>query len=87
MIIHWVRSVREECLDHILILNENHLSRVLKEYVQYHNHARPHQGLGQHFPISGLMRVNEGIIRSRDNLGGVIHDYYWQDPIQNYTYG
>ena len=77
----WVRSVREECLNHILVLNENHLRRVLKEYTQYYNHARPHQGLGQHFPISGPMRNNEGIIRRRDILGGVIHDYYWQHPI------
>lgn len=48
----WVRSVREECLDQILILNENHLQRVLKEYDKYYNHARPHQGIGQRFPVS-----------------------------------
>jgi putative transposase len=34
----WVRSVREECLDKILVLNDNHLHRVLKEYGQYYNH-------------------------------------------------
>ena len=38
----WVRSIREECLDHILILNESRLSRVLKEYAEYYYHARPH---------------------------------------------
>ena len=48
----WVRSAREECLDQNLILNENHLQRVLKEYDQYYNHARPHQGIGQRFPVS-----------------------------------
>ena len=37
----WVRSVRAECLDHVLILNERHVHRVLKEYVTYFNHARP----------------------------------------------
>jgi transposase InsO family protein len=83
----WVRSVREECLDHILVLNENHFRRVLEEYGQYYNHARPHQGLGQHFPISDPIGVTEGIIRRRDILGGVIHDYYGQPPIQNCTYG
>jgi len=41
----WIRSVREECLDKILILNTQHLQRVLIEYVTYFNHARPHQGL------------------------------------------
>jgi hypothetical protein len=56
----WVRSVREECLDHILIVNENHLRRVLKDYAQYYNHARPHQGLGQSFPVSELTMNKEG---------------------------
>lgn len=74
----WVRSVREECLDHILVSNESHLRRVLKEYADYYNHARPHQGLGQHFPVSGPTRNKEGPIRRRDILGGVIHDYYRQ---------
>src|SRR4030067_2926392 len=52
----WVRSVRVECLDQILILNENNLRRVLKEYGEYYNHARPHQGIGQRFPISAPRR-------------------------------
>jgi len=72
----WVRSVRKECLDQILILNENHLRRVLKEYGEYYNQARPHQGLGQHFPVSGPVRNPAGPIRGRDILGGVIHDYH-----------
>jgi putative transposase len=74
----WVRSIREECLDHILILNENHLHRVLRKYGEYYNHARPHQGLGQHFPVSGPVSNTAGPIRRRDILGGVIHDYYRQ---------
>ena len=43
-------SVRRECLDHVLVLGERHLRRVLVEYVRYFNHARPHQGLGQRMP-------------------------------------
>lgn len=38
----WIRSVREECLDHVLILNEAHLQRVLEEYINYFNTRRPH---------------------------------------------
>lgn len=76
----WIRSVREECLDHILILNESHLHRVLREYGEYYNHARPHQSLDQHFPISGPVSNNGGLIRRRDILGGVIHDYYRPRP-------
>ena len=40
----WVRSVREECLDHLLILNQAHLRRVLKTYAEYYNEARPTGG-------------------------------------------
>jgi transposase InsO family protein len=46
----WVRSVRQECLDHLLIINERHLDLVLREYSQYYNCARPHQGFGQQIP-------------------------------------
>ena len=74
----WVRTVREECLDQILIMDENHLRRVLKEYVEYYNHARPHQGINQHFPISGPARKTRRPIRRRDIIGGMIHDYYRQ---------
>jgi putative transposase len=45
------RSLRQECLDHFLILNEGHLTRVLKEYVKYYNTLRPHQGIKQQLPI------------------------------------
>jgi putative transposase len=74
----WVRSIREECLDHILVINENNLHRVLREYGEYYNTARPHQGLGQHFLVSGQVSNTTGPIHRRDILGGVIHDYYRQ---------
>jgi putative transposase len=79
-----VRSVREECLDQILIINENHLRRVLKEYGEYYNYARPHQGIGQRFPVSVPRREQrtKGPIRRRDILGGVIHDYHRQPSSQ-----
>ena len=71
----WVRSVRQECLDHLLILNQRHLIRVLKEYIDYYNVSRPHQGLDQQVPIP-RPRSPQGVIRCRDVLGGVLHDYY-----------
>ena len=43
-------SVRRECLDHVLILSEKQLHRVLRSYVTYFNEARPHQGIGQQIP-------------------------------------
>jgi len=41
----WVRTVRTECLDWLLILNRTHLERVLRVYVRHYNHERPHRGL------------------------------------------
>src|SRR6266852_8205319 len=43
-------SVRRECLDHLFILQEKQLDRVLHAYVQYFNRARPHQGIKQQIP-------------------------------------
>jgi putative transposase len=72
----WVRTVREECLDHMLIFSEQQLLRVLKEYLAYYNHARPHQGLEQQAPIPFALPLPEGSIRRHAVLGGLIHDYY-----------
>ena len=72
----WVRSVRQECLDHIPIFNDRHLYNVLKEYVGFYNASRPHQGIDQRTPIP-IDRLNkEGTIVRREVLGGIIHDYY-----------
>jgi len=72
----WVRSVREECLDHLLIAGEAHLRRVLTEYVAYYNRDRPHQGLEQRCPVARPAPVRDGPVRRRDRLGGLLHDYY-----------
>jgi putative transposase len=72
----WVRSVREECLDHLLIINERHLEHVLRTYSQYYNQARPHQGLSQQIPESPYQQPEHGTVQRRDMLGGLLHDYY-----------
>jgi hypothetical protein len=71
----WVRTVREECLDCILIFNAAHLRRVVIEFVDYYNTARPHQGIDQQTPIPQA-RPSSGTIQCRNVLGGIIHDYY-----------
>jgi len=74
-------SVRRECLDHFLILSERHLYRVMKQYQQYFNHARPHQGIEQTIPcqpVSGAEPQKGGELISRPVLGGLHHDYHRQ---------
>jgi putative transposase len=73
----WVYTIREECLDHLLILGQRHLRRILLEYVQYYNTARPHQGIQQYAPLP-FPPVQSGPVARRDVLGGIIHDYYRQ---------
>ncbi len=68
--------MREEYLDHLLILNEAHLRRVLTVYVAYYNTARPHQDLDQRTPVTPDRGRSHGPIRRRDLLGGLLHDYY-----------
>jgi putative transposase len=75
----WVRSVRTECLDHLLILGRRHLEHVLGGYVAHYNTERPHRSLelaapaGEPPPVRGSPPAE---IRRRDLLGGVIHEYY-----------
>jgi hypothetical protein len=67
-----VGSVRRGCLDHRLI---RHLLRVLTAYTAFYNERRPHQGLGQQFPVPSPSDPADGPVRCRDVLGGIIHDY------------
>ncbi len=73
-------SVRRECLNHIMILNEVHVRRVLKEYVAYFKQSRPHQGIHQQvpeqagFPEAGACN-KAGRVTAIPVLGGLHHDY------------
>jgi putative transposase len=72
-------SVRRECLDHLFILQEKQLHRVLRAYVQYFNQARPHQGIRQqipdHYSEPGPADREDGKILALPVLGGLHHDY------------
>jgi len=72
----WVRSVREECLDRVIILDQRHLAYILREYAQYFNTARPHQGIAQQIPCPPVGQSRSGRVARRDLPGGVLHDYY-----------
>jgi putative transposase len=69
-------TVRRECLDHVLIVNERHLLAVLKEYATFYNERRPHQALDQGCPVPLARSPSSGPIHSRDVLGGIVHDYH-----------
>jgi hypothetical protein len=76
-------SLRRECLDHFLILSARHLSRIVKEYRDYYDRSRPHQGIGQRIPCRPELPEASpvsGKLSSRPVLHGLHHDYYWQTP-------
>jgi putative transposase len=72
-------SVRQECLDHFLILHEKQLYRLLKTFSVYFNQARPHQGLGQRIPdppVRSTLHPNQSHkMIAVPVLGGLHNDY------------
>jgi putative transposase len=76
----WIRSVRQECLDKLVLLGDWHVRRVLAEYVTFYNTRRPHQGLNQQCPVPLSVVFNEGIVQRRDVLGGIPLDYVRAAP-------
>jgi transposase InsO family protein len=78
----WVRTVRTECLDWLLIWNRAHLERVLRIYVRHYNHQRPHRALGLVPPAGPHQRpptapTVPADVSRRDLLGSLLHEY-WQ---------
>jgi transposase InsO family protein len=69
-----IGSIRRECVDHIVVLGETHLRRVLKSYARYYNEVRTHRSLDKDAPL--LRQVQRsGTIMSHALLGGLHHHY------------
>jgi putative transposase len=74
----WIGSVRRECTDRMLILNERHLARVLAEYETHFNTHRPHRSLRQRPPNprpTAAPSPAAVTLRCRSVLGGLISEY------------
>jgi putative transposase len=70
----FVRSVKEECLDHLILSSEDQLRYVLGEYLRYYHHERIHQGL--HRIIEPQHEGNRGEIICIERLGGLLKSYH-----------
>jgi transposase InsO family protein len=71
----WVRTVRQDCLDHLLVVSRRQLESFLYDYVRHYNQARPHRGLHLAVPEPCSGPGHGGTVRRRDVLGGIIHEY------------
>lgn len=69
-----VRTLRRECLDHIIIVNERHLLQVLGEFIDYYNCHRPHRSVNLEPPVPAVATRN-GRVESHPILGGLHHIY------------
>ena len=69
-----IGSIRRECLDHIIVLGEVHLRRILKSYARYYNEMRTHLALDKDAPLSRTEK-RAGRILCRPILGGLHHEY------------
>lgn len=65
---------RRECLDHVIVVNANHLRRRLRAYIDYYNCDRTHLALGKDAPVSRAVK-HRGRITSRPVPGGMHHRY------------
>jgi putative transposase len=78
----WIRTVRAECLDWLLIIGRGHLEQVLRVYVEHDNAHRPHRALGLKPPDPpagpAAMSEDQGHVHRRDRLGGLLHEYHRQ---------
>ena len=69
-----IGSIRRECLDHLVVLSEAHLRRILQAYARYYNKIRTHRSLDKDAPISRpVQRI--GNITSHALLGGLHRQY------------
>lgn len=69
-----IGSIRRECVDHLIVLDEAHLSGILRSYARYYNNIRAHRSLDEDAPVSRPVR-RIGSIKSRAILGGLHHHY------------
>ena len=71
-----IGSIRRECLDHIIVLNESSLRRILKSYFDYYQHSRTHLSLAKDAPEPRAIQQPElGPVVEITEVGGLHHRY------------
>ena len=71
-----IGSIRRQCLDHLIVLSEGQLRRILREYFGYYNEVRPHQSLEKNSPLPREIEPpTKGGVISIPRVGGLHHRY------------
>ena len=77
-----IGSIRRDCLDHAIVLNESHLKRILTSYFEYYHNDRTHYGLGKDTPVErpAQLRPTKGAkVIELPRVGGLHHRYEWKE--------
>ena len=71
-----IGSIRRECLDHVIVLGESHLRRIVRRYADYYNGARTHLSLDKDSPDERAVQPpNMGTVIGLKHVGGLHHQY------------
>jgi transposase InsO family protein len=75
-----IGSIRRDCLDHVIVMNEHHLRRILKNYFEYYHQDRTHLGLEKDTPVVRAMQSKPtgGKLIKLPRVGGLHHRYMWK---------
>ena len=77
-----IGSIRRDCLDHVIVLNESHLSRILSSYFDYYHYDRTHYGLRKDTPFERSVQprpVKGSKVSELPRVGGLHHRYEWKE--------
>jgi hypothetical protein len=71
-----IGTLRRECLDRVIIIDERHLQTVLENYFEYYHHSRPHRSLAQDSPVTRpVLTPEQGRVVEFPQVGGLHHLY------------
>ena len=82
----WIGSCRREILNHVIALNEEHLRRILLDYVNYHHEDRLHDSLEKDTPNRRAVEQRpapNAVVISMPMLGGLHHRYSWREAAKD----
>lgn len=81
----WVRTIKEECLNGLLLPGPASVTRAIEQYLLHYHHERPHQGLANKIPFpvgaSNRMPQHPSRLHRKSRLGGLLNSYYWKIKI------
>ena len=71
-----MRSIKEDCLDRMILFGEQRLRTTLREFVEHYHSERNHQGLGNRLILTGpIAKASDGAVRRHQRLGGLLNYY------------